>query len=98
MSEDKPTTDSPCKAPPITFATFVVSLAHSVMHQCGAAEAEPAKDAEPLQLAKQSIDLLEMLQCKTQGNLDQDEAKLLETLLYEVRMRYLAVSKTTARG
>jgi hypothetical protein len=89
MSESKP-----ASTPPITFATFVLSVAQGAMDQLGQAEQQPTQAAEPLMLAKQSIDLLEMLEAKTQGNLDEDEAQVLSTLLYEVRMGYLAASKS----
>ena len=42
-----------------------------------------------LALARQTIDTLEMLEAKTRGNLDAEEAKLLESLLYELRMRFV---------
>lgn len=77
--------------PPVTFATFVVSLATSAMRHMG-----EGPDAElDLELAKQSIDLLGVLHEKTKGNLDEEEARLLETVLYETRMKYLdSTSKT----
>jgi len=40
-------------------------------------------------MAKGTIDLLEMLQRKTKGNLDDDEQKLLEHVLYELRLNYV---------
>ena len=50
--------------------------------------------AEPnLALARQTIDTLAMLETKTQGNLEQEEARLLEGLLYELRMRFVEVGK-----
>ena len=42
-----------------------------------------------LPLARHTIDTLEMLQHKTGGNLDEEEARLLESLLYELRMRFV---------
>lgn len=39
--------------------------------------------------ARQSIDLLEMLQRKTAGNLSPDEQRLLEHILYELRLNYV---------
>ncbi len=90
MSESK---SDASKAPPITFPTFVLSLAQAVMDQMGQAEANPANAEQHLQLAKQSIDLLEMLEIKTAGNLDDEETKLLATLLYEVRMGFLAATR-----
>jgi hypothetical protein len=92
MSESK-AAGGPCKAPPITFATFVLSLAQAVMDQVGQSERDAANATDHLTLAKQSIDLLEMLECKTAGNLDEEESTLLSTLLYEVRMGYMAASK-----
>lgn len=93
MSESKTASSGPCKAPPITFATFVLSLAQAVMDQLGQAEAQPSAAEGHLQLAEQSINLLEMLECKTTGNLDEEEAKLLSTMLYEVRMSYLSATR-----
>ena len=44
-------------------------------------------------LARQTIDTLEMLQGKTNGNLDAQEKELLENLLYELRMRFVEAEK-----
>jgi hypothetical protein len=50
-------------------------------------------------MAQHTIDLLDMLQQKTRGNLDEEEAKLLDGLLYELRMRFLEVRRAaSARG
>jgi hypothetical protein len=76
--------------PPVTFATFVVSLATSAMRHLGEG---PEAELE-LDLAKQSIDLLGVLHEKTKGNLDEDEARLLEAVLYETRMKYIDATKT----
>jgi hypothetical protein len=40
-------------------------------------------------LAKQTIDLIGMLEEKTKGNLTPDEAKLIENILFDLRMRYV---------
>ena len=94
MSSDKPKADnSCCAAPPMTFGTLVLSLAQSSMDQIQRARGAAGDAAtEPLQLARQSIDVLEMLECKTKGNLEDDEAKLLNAMLYEVRVGYLAAT------
>jgi hypothetical protein len=39
--------------------------------------------------AKQTIDILGLLQTKTEGNLDENEKSLLDGLLFELRMRYV---------
>ena len=71
--------------PRIDFSTFALSLGTSALYHMGLVgdpeSGEPT--AEPnLALARQTIDTLVMLQTKTQGNLDQEEARLLEGLLY----------------
>jgi hypothetical protein len=42
-----------------------------------------------LEQAKYSIDILELLQEKTKGNLKEEESKYLENVLFELRMNYL---------
>jgi hypothetical protein len=82
--------------PKIDFATFVLSLFTSALVQMGVAR-EPGSDEsapEPdLLLAQQTIDTLEMLEAKTRGNLDPEEAHLLENALYELRMRFVEAAK-----
>jgi hypothetical protein len=55
------------------------------------------ENGEDLPQAKFIIDTLGMLQEKTKGNLQEDEAALLENLLYELRSFYLAKSKGEAK-
>ena len=45
-----------------------------------------------IKAAAEYIDILVMLQQKTQGNLGDDEEKLLESLLYDLRMQYVEVA------
>lgn len=84
----------PTPLPEINFSTFVVSLSSSALIHLGIVpdpmSGETSKD---LPLAKQTIDMLAMLQEKTRGNLTEDEAKLMEGMLYDLRMRYVAESK-----
>lgn len=76
--------------PAIDFSTFVLSLAASAMLHLGRApEISGEKIEKSLPIAQQTIDTLEMLQSKTRGNLDQEEAKLLETVLYELHMEFV---------
>ena len=55
------------------------------------------KNEEDLPQAKFIIDTLGMLQEKTKGNLNEEEAALLENLLYELRTSYLTKSKGEAK-
>ncbi|MFQ5513282.1 MAG: DUF1844 domain-containing protein [Myxococcota bacterium] len=79
--------------PPIGFGTFVLSLSTSALVHMGAAPAPGRSEpGEPnLPLAEQTIEILAMLQEKTRGNLDEDEARLLESLLHDLRMRFVEV-------
>jgi len=82
--------------PPVDFAGFVLSLATSALYHMGFV-GDPERDQpapEPdLPLARQTIDTLEMLQLKTQGNLESEEGRLLEGVLYELHLRFVEVSK-----
>ncbi|MFQ5431364.1 MAG: DUF1844 domain-containing protein [Nitrospinota bacterium] len=89
---EKPATDknNKGKAPQITFSTFVLSLSSSAAMSLGGYQ-DPVSGHVPknLELAKQSIDILGILAEKTKGNLNDDEQKLLDSSLYELRMRYV---------
>ncbi len=84
----------PSPSPQITFSTFVLSLSTSAAMNLGG-YADPVSGHIPrnLELAKQSIDILGIIADKTKGNLDADEAKLLDSVLYELRMRYIEETK-----
>ena len=51
---------------------------------------EHEQDVEPnLEAARQVIDILEMLQAKTRGNLDESERAMLESSLHDLHMRFV---------
>ncbi|MCC7536363.1 MAG: DUF1844 domain-containing protein [Deltaproteobacteria bacterium] len=71
------------------FVSFVVGLATSALAHLGGDEA-PADGPRPdLALARQTIDILGMLEQKTKGNLTGDEERILGHVLYDLRMRYV---------
>jgi len=75
---------------PITFSDFVVSLSTSVIYHFGDIPDPISKKAEKnLEAAKQTIDILGILEQKTRGNLDENEKKLMDAILYELRIRYI---------
>ncbi len=83
--------------PPIDFYTFCLSLGSSAFVHLGDAPHPESGEAAPnLVLAKQTIDILGMLQEKTKGNLTPEEDKLLENLLRDLRLRY--VTRSTGQG
>ncbi|MDD2316710.1 MAG: DUF1844 domain-containing protein [Desulfobacterales bacterium] len=79
--------------PEINFSTFVFSLNSSALVHLGVLE-DPAtgKPAKDLPLAKQTIDIIGMLEKKTRGNLTNDEARLLENILHELRLMYVKLA------
>jgi hypothetical protein len=79
--------------PEVTLATFIFSLSSSALVHLGEIpEPQTNRTEVDLPIAKQIIDTLGMLQDKTKGNLDQDEERLLKSVLYDLRMRYIQKS------
>ena len=80
----------PPPLPEINFATFVASLNASALMQLGAIE-DPTTGTtnKSLPMAKQTIDILSMMQEKTAGNLSEEEENLLKNILYDLRLMYV---------
>ena len=78
------------RLPKIDFSTFVISLNSSALVQLGVL-ADPTTDekSKNLPLAKHTIDVLGMLEEKTRGNLNADEAHMLKSILYDLRILYV---------
>jgi len=90
---DVPSDDE--QIPKIDFSTFAISLGTSALYHMGVVEG-PQGDESPhkdLALARQTVDTLEMLAEKTRGNLDEQERRLMESLLFELRMRFVESEK-----
>jgi hypothetical protein len=91
--------DMPSDAPPspVDFSTFVLGLASNALVQLGVApDPETGLSTSNLVLARQSIDILGVLRDKTRGNLDDAERRLLEAMLYDLRVKFVEAS--TASG
>lgn len=90
MSEGPGTPD---RSDRVDFRTFVLSLGTSAMLHLGEIpDPDGGKVVVNLELARQTIDLLDLLRSKTRGNLTDDEARTLSGLLYDLRMRFIARS------
>ncbi|MBY0398846.1 DUF1844 domain-containing protein [Myxococcota bacterium] len=81
--------------PKVDFSTFVLSLATAALYQLGAVP-DPATgdrvEADPL-VARQTLETLEMLREKTLGNLTEAERELIDSLLYDLRLRYVELTR-----
>jgi hypothetical protein len=80
--------------PAIDFTTLVLSLSHSALLHPGDAPDPGGEVAINLSMARQSIDLIAMLQDKTRGNLTGEEERTLSQALFDLRMRYVEVTKS----
>lgn len=82
----------------LNFGTFVTSLATSALVHLGegASEEEPTPVVN-LPMAHQVIELIGLLREKTRGNLSSEEQKLIDELLYDLRLRYLRSSQSHAQ-
>lgn len=82
--------------PGIDFMTLVLSLSHSVLLNLGdAPDPSTGERSVDLPLARQTVDLIALLQDKTRGNLSGEEERVLSQALYDLRMRYVEVVKAT---
>lgn len=80
--------------PQVDFVTFVLSLHHSAsVHLGDAPDPGTGSTAVDLALARQTIDLISLLQDKTRGNLTGEEERIVEQALYDLRLRYVEVAK-----
>ncbi len=81
--------------PPLDFGT-IVSLLYlpALIHLGVMPNPATGETNERLPLAKRHIDLLDLLKEKTQGNLDEDEAKALDDMLGQLKMIYLQKTQT----
>ena len=80
--------------PEVNFAGFIMSLSAQALICLGEGlNPQGGKVDQDLPAARQMIDILGMLKEKTKGNLENDEAQLLDQILFELRMKYVARTK-----
>lgn len=85
-------TDLPDADDPSSFVNFIMSIASNAASSLGMMEHPVTHQREvDLQLGKQWIDVLGMMEQKTRGNLSAQEAKILEGLLADLRMQYVSL-------
>lgn len=79
--------------PPASFASLVNTLVTQALFYLGDLAPQGGEPMVNLDMAKHQIDTLSMLEDKTKGNLTDEEKRLLDTALYEGRMRYVTVAQ-----
>jgi len=87
------------KQRPIDITDLIQSLAsQALMYLGGIPDPETGRAMVAPDMAKMSIDMLGVLEEKTKGNLSEDESKLLESMLRELRFQFVEVSKAIAQA
>lgn len=90
MSDKDPNGEAPQALGPVDFATHILSLASSAFVALGKVPAPSGETMEvDIDTARYLIDVLGMLEQKTKGNLDDAETKLLQSLIYDLRVAYV---------
>ncbi|MFO0559426.1 MAG: DUF1844 domain-containing protein [Polyangiales bacterium] len=79
--------------PPVDFTTFVLSLATSALVSLGEVKGDSPDDKVDLPLARQTIDTISMLQDKTKGNLSGEEERLVNQVLFDLRMKFVEAAQ-----
>lgn len=78
----------------IDLTTFFLSIASAAYMGLGLGPRDAGEKSEMnLELAKQNIDLLELMHSKTVGNRSPEEDRLIDQLLFELRLRFVESSK-----
>jgi hypothetical protein len=82
--------DGKCVMPDVTFSSLFMALNTSALFHLGEI-ADPATGAKQkdMMMAKHTIDTMSMLGDKTEGNLNPEEAELVEKSIYDLKMRYV---------
>jgi len=89
---------SECKCPeafpPMTFASFIISLNTSALIHLGLLpDPGTGQTHKEPELARQTIDLLGILKEKTRNNLSKEEQDLLDNLLFDLRLKFVELCK-----
>jgi hypothetical protein len=93
-AEDLPSGAEESHSFQIDFSTFVFSLTSSAFYNLGdMPDPMTGKTETNLPAVQQTIDMLNMLKEKTKGNLTDEEAKLMDQMIYELQMKYVAKTR-----
>ena len=80
----------------VTLSSHVFQLATAALVYMGAAKLPGTEKVEVnMPLAKMTIDTLDMLKAKTEGNRTADETSLFDDVLYQLRMSYVKAESGT---
>ena len=95
VQEDKaPQAETPSGVPwgELSFSSFILGLSTQALMYMGEVAGPGQSLPTDLAAAKEMIDILTMLQQKTTGNLDSNEQEMIESILFDLRMRYVELA------
>ncbi|MFK7872302.1 MAG: DUF1844 domain-containing protein [Oligoflexales bacterium] len=75
----------------ISFSALILGFSSAALQHLGSKDLKAR--AQNLHLARQNIDIIEMLSCKTKGNLEGEEQSLLKDLLEDLKLKFIEASK-----
>lgn len=79
----------------IDFSNFILSLNTSALIHLGdLPDPQTRERIYDIQSAKQTVDILELLKTKTEGNLDSEEFRLLDDVIYDLRLKYVKIMQS----
>jgi len=84
--------------PPAGIASLAQSLVTQTLYYLGDSAARTGDETSNMDMAKHLIDTMGVLEEKTQGHLTPEEQQILDTALYEARMRFIAVAGQVIAG
>jgi hypothetical protein len=91
LKDEKPGEQEASSRPPIDFPSYILSYYTQGLVLLGEVpNPYTNKKEEDVEAARHTIDILSMLEQKTKGNLSGEEQQLLETVIYELRMKFMA--------
>lgn len=77
-----------------TFSTFILSLSSSALVSLGELPDPVTKEKKvDLNMARQTISIIEMLKEKTKGNLTEEEERLIDTTLCDLKLKFVDVAR-----
>lgn len=87
------------RVPTVDFPMLIVSFAEAALYHMGLVADRESGRPGPVDLAaaRQNIEILELIERKTRGNLEPEEARMIEDLLYQLRMSFVQVSSGPPR-
>ena len=105
LADDVNAAAAPAPAPPdagppgaLNLSMFLQSLAQQGLMQMGLIPWPHGQRELALEQARDTVDIIEMLKAKTKGNLTAEEQKLMDTVVYELKMSFVEVQQAIARS